>query len=177
MEKEANKTIGYGKGVRAGNFKLYKVKTGIDNSIFVSNLTRSWRVQIPSTTPMYAFIEMLYSDYIDGKTQGLEMLLANLINVSLTPRADYIYLINLITQLFANPSEVITAKDGTKHNLVDAVCNDIRWITENLVAERERAKEEEENSPEAEEQLKRDETFDSIKQQLDNPTNNPLDDK
>lgn len=173
--------IGFGKGVRAGNFRLYKIRASVGakqhlDSIIVSNLSQSWKVQIPSDCPMYSFVEMLYADYVDGKENGLNMVLSDMLNTSLTPRADYLYLVNCITQIFADPFGKFT-KDGNEITIVDAVCNDIRWIAENLQEQFKKDQEKEERSPEAEAQLKRDETYHSMLDEINNLENKQKSDK
>lgn len=163
---DARYRIGFGKGVRVGNFRLYKIRASVGakqhlDSIIAANLGQSWKVQVPSTVPMYSFIEALYRDYADGKRNGLEMVLANMMNASLTPRADYHYLVGCIAQIFADPNGKLT-KDGKEHTFVEAVCNDVRWIGEKLQSEYEADRKAEENSPEAETQLRHDETYHTL---------------
>ena len=56
-KKETNKTatpnqgIGFGKGVRVGNFRLYKIRKGVGSketveALVVSSLNQSWSVTI-----------------------------------------------------------------------------------------------------------------------------------
>lgn len=155
--------IGYGKGVRIGNFRLYKRKTGLGSKerldcIMIANFEATWSVQIPATQQQYAMIEALYADYVDGKKAGLMMYMANMINVSLNIRADYQYLVNCIAQIYADPNGKVT-KNGKEYTIIDAVANDVKWIGENVQSEYYRDKEDEENSKEAEKQLKKDETL------------------
>lgn len=180
-EVDPKYNIGFGKGVRAGNFRLYKVRANVGakqhlDSLVIANLSQSWKVQIPSDMPMYAFIEVLYRDYVDGKQNGLNMILSNMLNVALTPRADYAYLVNCITQIFADPNGSFK-KDGKDITIVDAVCNDIHWIAENLQEQYKKDQEAEENSPEAEAQLKRDETYHSMLDEINNLENKQKSDK
>lgn len=154
--------IGFGKGVRVGNVRLYKVMSGIgkdrEDTLVVSGVQQGWRVYLPASTQQFGMIETLYADYVDGKKAGLMMYLSNMINVSLNIRADYQYLVNCIAQIYANPTGTVE-KDGKKISIIDAVANDVRWIGENVQSEYYRDKEDEENSKEAEEQLKKDETY------------------
>lgn len=168
---ELQHTIGFGKGVRAGNFRLYKIKASVGakqhiDSIVISNLGQSWKVQVPSTTAMYSWIEILYNDYANGKVDGLNMTLSNMMNVSLTPRADYHFLVNCIAQVFADPNGSFK-KDGRDITIVDAVCNDIRWIAETLQEQYKEDQTAEESSDETEKQLKYDETCHSMLDEME----------
>lgn len=166
---EITHPITFGKGVRAGNFRLYKFMAPVGAKeklacIVVSNLSQAWKVQIPSTMPMYEMIEMLYNDYANGDKRGLDVFLSNFMNCSLTARADYQYLVNCIAMLFLNPNGTVI-KDGSEYSFVDAVCNDIKWIAEELqVRYKEDAKED--NTKETDQQLKSDETFHSMIDEL-----------
>lgn len=161
--------ITFGKGVRAGNFRLYKFMASVGAKeklacIVVSSLSQTWKVQIPSTMPMYEMIEMLYNDYASGNKRGLDVLLSNFMNCSLTARADYQYLVSCIAMLFLNPNGTVT-KDGTEYSFADAVCNDIKWMVEELQV-RYREDRKEDNTEEAKQQLKADETFHSMIDEL-----------
>lgn len=170
-ETDPKYKIGFGKGVRVGNFRLYKIRASVGakqhvDAIIAASLNQTWKVQIPSTTPMFAWIELLYKDYVDGKQDGLNMVLSNMMNASLTPRADYHYLMNCIAQIFADPNGKFK-KDGKEYTFIEAVCNDVRWIGEKLQSEYEADRKAEEESPEAEEQLKRDETYHSMLDEME----------
>lgn len=161
--KDPKYSIGYGKGVNAGNFRIYKVKTGVgkDNkvdSLVVSGIEQGWRVYIPDTVAQYKMIQSLYADYVDGKKIGLQMYLSNMINVSLNIRADYHYLVNCLAQIYANPNGTVK-KDDKTYTIIDAVANDVKWIGENVQIEYNRDKEDEKSSKEAKKQMERDETF------------------
>lgn len=168
---ELQHTIGFGKGVRAGNFRLYKIKASVGakqhvDSIVISNLEQSWKVQVPSTKPVYSWIEDLYNDYANGKTDGLNVILPNMMNVSLSSRADYHYLVNCLAQIFTDPNGSFK-KNGRDITIVDAVCNDIRWFAENLQRQYKADQEAEEGSEEAEKQLKYDETYHSMLDEME----------
>ena len=90
--------ITFGKGVRVGNFRLYKIRKAVGSketveAIVVSSFSQAWSVTIPSTLPIYTMIEDAYSTYMKGDERMLNMLLANFQNATLTPRADYHYLL------------------------------------------------------------------------------------
>ena len=100
--------ITFCKGVRMGNFRLYKIRKAVGSketveAIVVSSFSQAWSVTIPSTLPIYTMIEDAYSTYMKGDERMLNMLLANFQNATLTPRADYHYLVNCIAQIFADP--------------------------------------------------------------------------
>lgn len=158
--------IGYGKGVNVGNFRIYKVKTGIgkDNkadNLVISGIEQGWRVYIPDTVAQYQKIQSLYADYVDGKQIGLQMYLSNMINVSLNIRADYHYLVNCLAQIYANPNGTVKKGDKT-YTIIDAVANDVKWIGENVQIEYNRDKEDEDGSEDAKKQLDKDETLHSM---------------
>lgn len=162
--------IGYGKGVRVGNFHIYRAKISAGakeqiDCLVLSNYSKSWRVHIPSTVPMFTWISDLYQDSLSGKEQGINMVLTNIMNVCLTARADYQYLVNCLAQIFINPEEKIT-KDGHEYTIVEAVCNDIKWFAEKIRDEYEADKKAEENDPEAEKQLSHDETYHAMIDEL-----------
>ena len=164
-----NQGIGFGKGVRVGNFRLYKIRKGVGSketieALVVSSLSQSWSVTIPCTLPIYNLIEDAYESYRKGDDRMLNMLLANFLNATLTPRADYHYLVNCIAQIFADPNGEVE-KDGNKFKLYDAVANDVRWIGEHIATEYEQDKLDEEQHPD-EEALKRDETFHDMVEEL-----------
>lgn len=159
--------ITFGKGVRVGNFRLYKVRKAVGSketveAIVVSSFSQAWSVTIPSTLPIYSLIEDSYSSYVGGDERMLSMLLANFQNATLTPRADYHYLVNCIAQIFADPEEEVE-KDGNKFKLYDAV----RWIGERIATEYEQDRINEEEHPD-EEALKRDETYHEMIDELKN---------
>lgn len=163
--------ITFGKGVRVGNFRLYKVRKAVGNketieAIVVSSFSQAWSVTIPSTLPIYSLIEDSYSSYMKGDERMLNMLLANFQNATLTPRADYHYLVNCIAQIFADPEGEVE-KDGNKFKLYDAVANDVRWIGERIATEYEQDRINEEEHPD-EEALKRDETYHEMIDELKN---------
>lgn len=154
--------ITFGKGVRVGNFRLYKIRKAVGSketveAIVVSSFSQAWSVTIPSTLPMYSLIEDSYSSCVKGDARMLDMLLANFQNATLKPRADYHYLVNRIAQIFADPEGEVE-KDGKKSKLYDAVANDVRWIGERIATEYEQDRINEEKHPD-EEALKRDETY------------------
>ena len=164
-----NQGIGFGKGVRVGNFRLYKIRQGAGSketieALVVSSLSQSWSVTIPCTLPIYNLIEDAYESYRKGDDRMLNMLLANFLNATLTPRADYHYLVNCIAQIFADPNGEVE-KDGNKFKLYDAAANDVRWIGERIATEYEQDKLNEEQNPD-EEALKRDETFHDMVEEL-----------
>lgn len=164
-----NQGIGFGKGVRVGNFRLYKTRKGVGSketieALVVSSLSQSWSVTIPCTLPIYHLIEDAYASSIKDDSRMLNMLLANFLNATLTPIADYHYLVNCIAQIFADPNGEVE-KDGKKYKLYDAVANDVRWIGERIATEHEQDRLNEEQDPD-EEALKRDETFHDMVDEL-----------
>nr|DAM60472.1 MAG TPA: hypothetical protein [Caudoviricetes sp.] len=174
-KKETNKTatpnqgIGFGKGARVGNFRLYKIRKGVGSketveALVVSSLNQSWSVTIPCTLPVYHLIEDAYASSIKDDSRMLNMLLGNFLNATLTPRADYHYLVNCIAQIFADPNGEVE-KDGKKYKLYDAVANDVRWIGERIATEYEQDRLNEEQNPD-EEALKLDETFHDMVNEL-----------
>ena len=88
------------------------------------------------------------------------MLLGNFLNATLTPRADYHYLVNCIAQIFVDPNGEVE-KDGKKYKLYDAV----RWIGERIATKYEQDRLNEEQNPD-EEALKLDETFHDMVDEL-----------
>jgi hypothetical protein len=161
--------ITFGKGVRVGNFRLYKIRKAVGSketveAIVVASFSQAWSVTIPSTLPIYSLVEDSYSSYVKGDEMMLNMLLANFQNATLTPRADYHYLVNCIAQIFADPEGEVE-KDGNKFKLYDAVANDVRWIGERIATEYEQDRKDEEQHPD-EEALKHDETFHEMLDEL-----------
>ena len=161
--------ITFGKGVRVGNFRLYKIRKAVGSretveAIVVSSFSQAWSVTIPSTLPIYSLIEDSYSSYVKGDERMINMLLVNFQNATLTPRADYHYLVNCIAQIFADPEGEVE-KDGNKYKMYDAVANYVRWIGERIATEYEQDEQDEEQHPD-EEALKHDETFHEMVEEL-----------
>lgn len=174
-KKKTNKTatpnqgIGFGKGVRVGNFRLYKIRKGVGSketieALVVSSLSQSWSVTIPCTLPIYNLIEDAYESYLKGDEWMLNMLLDNFLYATTVPMTKYHYLVNRIIRIFADPNGEVE-KDGNKFKLYDAVANDVRWIGERIAAEHEQDRLNEEQDPD-EEALKRDETFHDMVDEL-----------
>ena len=173
-KKKINKTaipnqgIGFGKGVRVGNFRLYKIRKGVGSketieALVVSSLSQSWSVTIPCTMPIYHLIEDYYTSYEKGDRRNLSILLSNFF-CSTTVLPYYQGLIYSISLMYANPTMEVE-KDGNKFKLYDAVANDVRWIGERIASEYEQDKLNEEQHPD-EEALKRDETFHDMVEEL-----------
>ena len=163
-----NQGIGFGKGVRVGNFRLYKIRKGVGSketleAIVVSSFSQAWSVTIPCTMPMYHLIEDYYTSYEKGDRKNLGILLSNFFN-STTVLPYYQGLIYSISLMYLNPTMDVE-KDGNKFKLYDAVANDVRWIGERIATEYEQDKLNEEQHPD-EEALKRDETFHDMVEEL-----------
>ena len=85
--------IPFNRAVRVGNYKLWRgrkeIGTGKDKAaietVNVSDLDGSWKVQIPSTSTMFGFICSQYAT-VDEKLREniLGMIFTNMLNVSLT---------------------------------------------------------------------------------------------
>lgn len=153
--------ITFGKGVRVGNFRLYKVRKAVGNketieAIVVSSFSQAWSMTIPSTFSIYNLIEEAYASYVKGNEQGLIVLLSNFYNSTIS-LPYYQGLLHSIYLIYTNPNLEVE-KDGNKFKLYDAVANDVRWIGERIATEYEQDRIGEEEHPD-EEALKRDETY------------------
>ena len=104
--------IPFGRAVRVGNFKLWrgrlavgsgKDKTGIE-TVNVSNIDGTWKVQIPSTSQMFAFICAQYATVdTEKRDQFLGMVLTNMLNINLTPSAALHDSLFFLTEMMSFP--------------------------------------------------------------------------
>lgn len=160
--------ITFGKGVRVGNFRLYKIRKGVGSketieALTIASLDQTWSITIPSTMNNFLIIEGLYSS---GETDILERKLQN---IYLACTLSLPYLDDLLFMLFAMmvaPDNELTDKEGKKYKIYDALANNVRWVAEDLISKREQEKFDEENDPEKEENLKHDETFHDMVEEL-----------
>ena len=162
--------IGFGKGVRVGNFRLYKLNASVGSkehvpALVVASLSQAWKVQIPSTLNMYGFIEMLYRTYVDGNEQPINIVLSNLMNATTMPDARYHRLINDLASIWADPNMTIE-KDGAKVSVPDAIANDVRWVWEEVLSDYAKQKELD-DTEEAQRQLGKDETFHAMVDEME----------
>ena len=163
-----NQGIGFGKGVRVGNFRLYKIRKGVGaketiEALTIASLDQTWSITIPSTMNNFLIIEGLYSS---GETDILERKLQN---IYLACTLSLPYLDDLLFMLFAMmvaPDNELTDKEGKKYKIYDALANNVRWVAEDLISKMEQEKFDEENDPEKEENLKHDETFHDMVEEL-----------
>ena len=163
-----NQGSGFGRGVRVGNFRLYKIRKGVGSketieALTIASLDQTWSITIPSTMNNFLIIEGLYSS---GETDILERKLQN---IYLACTLSLPYLDDLLFMLFAMmvaPDNELTDKEGKKYKIYDALANNVRWVAEDLISKREQEKFDEENDPEKEENLKHDETFHDMVEEL-----------
>lgn len=159
--------ICHGRGVRVGNMRLYKIKAHVGDkqtidAIVISTMSQSWKLQIPSTMPMYSWINDLYEDYSKhGERRPIQLVLNNMLNATCYTSAMYQYIIQYLTLLFADPTLKLKAGDEEK-SIIELLFAQIKAAYEDLMVTRAKEKENEETSSEAASQLKEDETYHSM---------------
>lgn len=177
---DAKYEIGFGKGVRVGNFRLYKLRASVGakqhlDSIVITDLSQGWKVQIPSTMNNYLLIQDAYKLYVDGNEEPLRIMIDNLWFTTTMPDARLHRLLMDLSVIWSNPDFVVE-KDGAKTPLPDAIANDVRWVWEDVLNQYEADKEAEEQSPD-EKQLARDETFHKMLDELNELKNQERNEK
>ena len=126
MERKNNKNddnqllIPFNRAVRVGNFKLWrgrmsvgtgKDKTGIE-TVNVSNLDGTWKVQIPSTSQMFGFICQQYATVdTEKRNEFLGMVFTNMLNVNLLPSPALHDAFFFLTEMMTFPYMLLSEKE------------------------------------------------------------------